>query len=251
MSVLNSAALDSRRLAKTRPILCYVTNRLGWPALGEAARNERLLERMEALSSAGVHWIQLREKDLSARACADLTRAVLRRLAPSSAAGKAAPRVLVNDRLDVALSERAGGVHLGEQSLPLAEARRLLLANSNASPISHDFLVGGSCHSLDAAKTAAADQADYIFFGPVFTTPAKAGYGPPQGLERLREICRSVSIPVLAIGGITLENAGSCFSVGASGIAAIRLFQDAPDPANVIRSLLALEGRFNGGTPRR
>jgi thiamine-phosphate pyrophosphorylase len=100
-----------------------------------------------------------------------------------------------------------------------------------------DFLVGVSCHSLAAAKLAASGGADYIFFGPVFATPSKAAFGPPQGIERLKEVCRAVSIPVIAIGGITLSNSAACLSAGASGLAAVRLFQDAPDIPSSVQAL--------------
>jgi len=100
-----------------------------------------------------------------------------------------------------------------------------------------DFLLGVSCHALESAKAAAAGGADYIFFGPVFPTPSKAAFGEPQGVKRLAEVCRSMPVPVLAIGGITLENAAACFTAGAAGIAAIRLFQDAPDPAATVEAL--------------
>jgi thiamine-phosphate pyrophosphorylase len=89
--------------------------------------------------------------------------------------------------------------------------------------------VGASCHSLEAAEQAAADGADYLFFGPVFATPSKQAFGPPQGLLRLERVCRAVSLPVLAIGGITPQNAGACLHAGAAGVAAIRLFQQAPE----------------------
>jgi thiamine-phosphate pyrophosphorylase len=188
---------------------------------------------MEALASAGVDWIQLREKDLSAKELATITREALRRRAALSTLGTDATRMLVNDRLDVALAERAGGVHFGENGLPVPEAKRLIEAHASGK----NFLIGASCHSLEAAKSAAGDGASYLFFGPIFATPSKARYGAPQGLGPLAEVCRSVSIPVFAIGGVTLENAAACFAVGVSGIAAIRLFQDAPDPAAVIAAL--------------
>jgi thiamine-phosphate pyrophosphorylase len=143
---------------------------------------------------------------------------------------------LVNDRLDVALAERAGGVHLGETGLPVAQAKHLVESHASGK----DFLIGVSCHSLEAAQSAAGDGASYLFFGPVFATPSKASFGAPQGLGPLAEVCRSVSIPVLAIGGVTLENAAACFAAGASGVAAIRLFQDAPDPASVLAALRQL-----------
>ena len=143
----------------------------------------------------------------------------------------------MNDRLDVALAEQAGGVHLGENSLPVDEAKRLLLSSPAAQTPDNDFILGVSCHSPEAAKSAASSGADYIFFGPVFATPSKAAYGAPQGLDRLAQVCSSVNIPVLAIGGITLANVSSCLSAGASGIAAIRLFQDAADPASIVDAI--------------
>jgi thiamine-phosphate pyrophosphorylase len=160
----------------------------------------------------------------------------LQRAAKSIASNAAPTRILVNDRLDVALSEGAGGVHLGENSLPLPEAKRLVKAQA----LSQDFLIGVSCHSLDAARSAASGGADYLFFGPIFSTPSKAAFGAPQGLERFAEVCRAVSIPVLAIGGITLANASACLAAGASGIAAIRLFQDARDMSSLVQSLRQL-----------
>ena len=192
--------------------------------------------KIGAAADAGVDWIQIREKDLSGKDCASLTREALQRVAKSSARKAVPTRILVNDRLDIALSQRAGGVHLRENSLPLTEVKRLLENRGERN----DFLIGVSCHSLQAARAAASGGADYLFFGPVFATPSKAAFGVPQGLERLAEICRAVSVPVLAIGGITLENAPDCLAAGASGIAAIRLFQDAPDLFSLVQSLQEL-----------
>ena len=147
----------------------------------------------------------------------------------------ASVQVFINDRLDVALAANAAGVHLGEKSLPLeavVEWRR--------SAGRSDFLIGVSCHSLGSAQAAGRTGADYIFFGPVFATPSKAAYGAPQGIESLREVCASVDIPVLAIGGVNLENTSTCLEAGASGIAAIRLFQDAEDPAKLAAQLKAI-----------
>ncbi len=191
---------------------------------------------METAAAAGVDWIQIREKDLSGRDCGLLTREALQRAAKSRAGNATPTRILVNDRLDVALSEGAGGVHLSENSLPLPEAKRLVRAQA----LSQDFLIGVSCHSLEAARSAASGGADYLFFGPIFSTPSKAAFGAPQGLERFAEVCRAVSIPVLAIGGITLANASACLAAGASGIAAIRLFQDARDMSSLVQSLRQL-----------
>ena len=168
---------------------------------------------------------------------ASLTREALRRVSKLASLAQPAPRILVNDRLDVALAEKAGGVHLGENSLPVVEAKRLVLAVQAPESLASDFLVGVSCHSLEAAQSAASAGADYIFFGPIFATLSKAAYGAPQGLLRLAKVCSSLAIPVLAIGGITVANVSSCFSAGASGIAAIRMFQDSADPAEIVRRL--------------
>jgi thiamine-phosphate pyrophosphorylase len=187
---------------------------------------QRLMEKIRNAAGAGIDWIQIREKNLETRGLADLAR-----LAVAASRGTRT-RILVNDRLDVALASGAAGVHLGETSLPVetvAEWRR-----SSGRP---EFLIGASCHSLEAAQKAESAGADYIFFGPIFATPSKAAFGAPQGIERLREVCRSVRIPVLAIGGITVENAHSCFTVRAAGVAAIRLFQESDDMSAVINRL--------------
>jgi thiamine-phosphate pyrophosphorylase len=218
------------RSSMRKPLLCYVTDRRSLSGVETQEARQALLSRIEAAAAAGVDWIQIREKDLSGRDCSSLTREALQCAIKSSAPDRIPTRIFVNDRLDVALSEGAGGVHLGESSVPVEEARRLVLARSPQKV----FLIGVSCHSPEAAKSAAISVADYLFFGPVFATPSKAAYGAPQGLERLAEVCRAVSIPVLAIGGITVENAVACLRAGASGIAAIRMFQDASDLPSVV-----------------
>jgi thiamine-phosphate pyrophosphorylase len=202
---------------------------------------EPLLEKIELAAAAGVDWIQLREKDLTGKQSTLLVREALNRVSklpsqPQAAARKLA-RIIVNDRLDVALAAQASGLHLGENSLPVEEAKRLLLSSPAAQTLAHDFILGVSCHSIEAAQSAASSGANYIFFGPVFATPSKAAYGSPQGLVRLAAVCSSVNIPVLAIGGITLANVSSCLSAGASGIAAIRLFQDSADPTCIVRAI--------------
>jgi thiamine-phosphate pyrophosphorylase len=241
--------------SNAQPILCYVTDRASLsrdesrhpspePAQENAARPEPfapLLARIAAVASAGVDWIQLREKDLSALDYARLTRSAIADCAamnPGTTLSPSNARILVNDRLDVALAENADGVHLGESSIPIAEAKRLLrrVATENRPA---QFLAGVSCHSLAAAQAAAAAGADYLFFGPVFPTPSKKTFGEPQGLARLAEVCRSVEIPVLAIGGVTVENTPQCLDSGAAGIAAIRLFQQSADPRQLVNSLRA------------
>lgn len=235
-------------LPKSRnlPLLCYVTDRSLFRA-EPAAGHRILLKKIAAAASAGVDWIQIREKDLSGKEASTLAREALKLAADrarddlpgaepsSSVSPRVTPthaRILVNDRLDIALAAHAGGVHLGERSLPPEEALRLLKWLER-----EDFLIGASCHSPKAAKEAERGGADYLFFGPVFATPSKAAYGAPQGLDRLGEVCRAVTLPVLAIGGITPENAAACLSAGASGIAAIRLFQHFPELPALVKAL--------------
>jgi thiamine-phosphate pyrophosphorylase len=202
-----------------------VTNQGAWSA-SPIESHTLLLEKVRAAAAADVGWIQIREKQLSGRELANLAQEALR-VAPAPC------RILVNDRLDVACAAQAAGVHLTEQSISVADARKFV--RERGLPAS--FLVGASTHSLDSARDAADSGADYVIFGPVFATPSKVGYGAPQGIERLAAVCRSVSLPVLAIGGITAENAGECRAAGAAGIAAIRLFQDAEDLPAVVRRL--------------
>jgi len=215
------------------PILCYVTD---WQTLSRANEpdgREALLHKIQEAAAAGVDWIQIREKDLSGKECAALTSAAIERTAGPLTGRWGTTRILVNDRLDVALSQAAAGVHLGENSVPIEEARKL----GDSRIRSQDFQIGVSCHSVEAARAAARGGANYIFFGPIFATPSKAAFGAPQGLPRLAEVCRAVSLPVVAIGGITVEYVALCLSAGASGIAAIRLFQDTQDLASLVKTL--------------
>jgi thiamine-phosphate pyrophosphorylase len=196
--------------------------------MAEAAetRDAALVERIRDAAYAGVDWIQIREKDLDAGPLFQLVSGAVNAIRGGAA------RIIVNDRLDVAWAAHANGVHLGENSLPLVNVIRA----SRRSEIS-EFLVGASCHSLDAATRAAQDGAGYVLFGPVFATPSKAVFGAPQGLERLQEVCRSVSVPVLAIGGIDAANSKACLEAGATGIAAIRMFQDSHDLSALVSTL--------------
>jgi len=219
------------------PILCYVTDRKSLTSELDD-RNEALLKRVATAAAAGIDWIQIREKDLLAKELSSVTREAVAQTKQIYERNGQAARILVNERLDVAYSEGAGGVHLGEQSLAVVDVSKWLAAKADLTE--HDkFLVGVSCHSVQAAVSAARDGADYIFFGPVFATPSKEALGQPQGLQRLAEVCSSVEIPVLAIGGITHDNACDCIGEGAEGVAAIRLFQDAEDVAAVVTELRA------------
>lgn len=215
------------------PILCYVTDRRSLPLSTSGDAQRLLLDSIERAAVAGVDWIQLREKDFSGKEWQELARESLRRVRETGSQA----RILVNDRLDVALACGAGGVHLSENGIPVGEACRLRDDFFSAQKPPDDFLVGVSCHSMGAALGAARAGADYIYFSPIYFTPSKANYGPPQGLGRLAQVCRAVNVPVLAIGGITCANAVECFRAGASGIAAIRLFQDQPQMGNVVREL--------------
>ena len=224
-------------LAKpARPILCYVTDRRSLPLATSADAQALLLESVERAARAGVDWIQLREKDCSGKEWRGLVCETVRRVAASNSK----TRVFVNDRLDVALACGAGGVHLSENGIPVAEACRLrdeFFAERRAEA---DFLIGASCHSLGSALGAARAGADYIYFSPIFHTPSKANYGPPQGLDRLARIAGAVEIPVIAIGGVSMENAASCFAAGAVGAAAIRLFQENDNLASELEKLHGL-----------
>jgi thiamine-phosphate pyrophosphorylase len=215
-------------LPPTRKLkLCYVTDRRALSSVdGEQIR--LLLEKIESSAQAGVDWIQIREKDLAGRELAALAAETLRRVPRSC-------RILVNDRVDVAIAAGADGVHLGESSVPVAEAKRIAREKTWK-----DFLVGASAHSLESVQAAEKAGADYAIFGPVYDTPSKAIFGKAQGTDRLAAVCASVSIPVLAIGGITVQNARECVAPGASGIAAIRLFQDSTNVEELVQQLRAI-----------
>ena len=171
--------------------------------------------------------VQIREKDLAARDLLDLAKAAV---AAANRRGSEGSRVVVNDRLDVALAAEAHGVHLGTQSMPADVVRR---------SVPQDFLVGVSCHSLQEALAAGAAGADYLLLGPIFETPSKLAYGSPLGLARLREVALHVKTPVLALGGITVDRVKACLEAGAAGIAAIRLFQDCDSLEARVRELRA------------
>jgi thiamine-phosphate pyrophosphorylase len=227
------------------PLLCYVTDRQALRIANPADSLAALIQKIEEVVAAGIDWVQIREKDLPARELASLTRRTVAIAAKYSATRSAPVRVLVNDRLDVAIAEQAGGVHLGETSLPVAEAKRLVESALRKQAIDQSFMIGASCHSIEAAKSAERDGVDYIFFGPIFPTPSKAAFGAAQGVTRLAEVCRAVAVPVVAIGGIDIDNANLCLQAGGASLAAIRLFQDAPDAVFTVGQLhqLSMDSR--------
>jgi len=196
--------------------LYYITDRTQIPSKTVDACVARAI-------AVGVDWVQIREKDLPARSLLALTED-----AANQARQQGHTRIMVNDRLDVALAGRAHGVHLGTRSMPVDVIRRL-------AP--REFLVGVSCHSLTDALAAQAAGADYVLLGPIFATPSKLQYGPPLGVTTLREVTAQASVPVFALGGITPDRVALCRQNGAAGIAGIRIFQDCDSLETLVHEL--------------
>lgn len=169
--------------------------------------------------------MQLRDKDLSGSALFRLAQRL--RVATS----RAGALLIVNERIDVALAVGADGVHLGGGALPVDVARTLLPAGA---------LIGQSVHGVDEA---AASDADFVFFGPVYDTPAKRAFGAPQGVGRLREAVDAARVPVIAIGGVDADGVAEVRDAGAAGVAVIRAILGASDPADATRALFEAFGR--------
>lgn len=177
--------------------------------------------------AANVNLLQLREKKLSTRVLYDLT------LQAAEITRGSNTRLLVNDRADVARSAGAAGVHLAAASIEASVIRRTF---------GEDFLIGVSTHSLEEARAARDARADFAVFGPVFETASKRTYGESLGLGKLEQVAMALAqFPLLALGGVTLDNASDCFRAGASGVAAIRLMQD---PDQLARVVTEIEARF-------
>ncbi|HVP44281.1 MAG TPA: thiamine phosphate synthase [Terriglobales bacterium] len=217
---------DDRRLTTDDLLLYYITDRTRFPG-SEAQRRSRLLKKIAEAARAGVDFIQLREKDLTARDLESLARDAVAALRETRNV-KPETQLLINHRTDIALAVGAGGVHLRSDDISAADARALL--SRNAKRETRNFLVAVSCHTSREVARAASQGADFAVFAPVFEKSGRPG----SGLEALRQACaraappdRLVSpMPVLALGGVTLENARACLDAGAAGIAAIRLFQE-------------------------
>lgn len=183
-----------------------------------------LFASVEMALAGGVRALQLRAKDLPADELYNCAIA----LKPLTARFDA--RLLINDRIDVALAAGANGVHLGEHSLPIREARRLL---------GKDAIIGRSTHQAEDIIKAAREGADFVTFSPVYFTPSKAPYGPPQGIEALRRACTCSPLPVLALGGIRCDRIREVRATGASGVALISAILAASDPEAAARAMLA------------
>ena len=182
-----------------------------------------ILRLVRAAVDAEVPLFQIREKSLRARVLFDLVA----RAAEITRGSRT--RLLVNDRPDIARAAGADGVHLTSNSLPVEVVRNICGA---------EFLIGVSTHSVDEAGAARDAGADFVVFGPVFETESKRAYGEPQGLDKLRDVTRALGeFPVVAIGGITLENVEECFKAGASGVAAIRMLNDADQLLSIVRAV--------------
>jgi len=199
------------KLDPSKPILYLITR----GATTEATRVDspefnQIIECVSVAVAAEIDLIQLREKRLSARVLFELTRQAF------ALTRGTATRLVVNDRSDIAAAAGADGVHLASVSIDAARIRRTF---------GTEFLVGVSTHSVAEARTAKDAGADFIVFGPVFDTSSKRGYGSPAGVTGLSGVTRELTdFPVLALGGITMENFTRCLSAGARGIAGISLF---------------------------
>ena len=208
--------------------LYLISNRLGNPRgwLGE-------VEKITQASAAGCQLIQIRERDLSARLLCQMTKEAIEAIRPFGA------RVLVNDRLDVALASGADGVHLRTTSIPVDAVRQVRNQRGLGS-----FLIGVSTHRLAEAQLAEERGANFIVTGPVFSPNSKTIDGPAMGLDRFEEICQRVSLPVFALGGVGKENCREVMAAGAAGVAAIGLFQ-------MTQSVSALVSELLDGLPTR
>ena len=194
-----------------------------YPITSGTATVQQILQLVEAGVAARVPLFQVREKTLSGRALYELTARAVEITRGSDT------RLLVNDRSDIARAAGADGVHLTSQSL------RADVVRKTYGP---EFLIGVSTHSLDEARAAQAGGADFVVFGPVFETESKREFGEPQRLNKLEQVTSELrDFPVVAIGGITLDNVRACFDAGARGVAAIRLLNDAERMSSIVESI--------------
>ena len=205
--------MDPRSL--TPPVLCLVT----------AGTSSPDLHVIREAALAGVDLIHVRERHLDDRTLVALVRETMDAVSGSGARG------VVNDRLDVALAAGAAGVHLRGDSMTAADVRTIVPAG---------FMIGRSIHSVaEAVAAESGGGCDYLVFGTVFESAGKPGR-MPAGLEALARVCAAVTLPVLAIGGVTLDNAGRVALAGAAGVAAIGLFGGLDRVGDTVRALRRL-----------
>lgn len=216
-----------------KPILYLITRgETGETTSRESPEFQKILFQVSAAATAGIQLVQLREKNLTARALFELTERAV-----GSTRGTAT-RVLVNDRADIAAGAGADGAHLTTESLPAGAIRKAFGAK---------LLIGVSAHSLKEVREARDGGANFAVFGPIFATASKEKYGPPLGVDKLSEVTRELApFPVLAIGGVSIENAEECLRAGASGIAGISLFSE---PASLITKVETIREFFSKGVP--
>jgi thiamine-phosphate pyrophosphorylase len=186
-------------------------------------RGRELVTVVGECLAAGLPAVQVREKDLGA---ADLAL-VCRRLRGLTLDTQAL--LIVNDRVDVALAVGADAVQRASTSLPVKDIRGL---------VGGQLKIGASVHSLPEAIEAEIHGADWVVFGPIYDTPSKRGFGPPQGLDKLGRVAATVRIPVIAIGGITPERVPEVRRAGAQGVAVISAILTADSPAAATRRFL-------------
>jgi len=204
-------------------LLCYITDRKQFSE-DEATRRRLLLQKIADAARCGVDFIQLREKDLSARELEALAREAVGIVQKNVGAEnrESGTRLLINSRTDIAIAVGADGVHLRSDDLSPSHVRAIWAEPGTGTRAR--VTVSVSCHSPEDVRRAAADGADFVLFGPVLEKQGAAQIGPAS-LENLRRACKE-KIPVLALGGVTVESAQSCLDAGAAGIAGIRLFQE-------------------------
>ncbi|HJV55722.1 MAG TPA: thiamine phosphate synthase [Methylomirabilota bacterium] len=192
-----------------------------------AASTRPPLEVVEECLGAGLRAVQLREKDLEVRALLALAEPL------REATRRHGARLLINDRADVALAVGADGVQRTHTSLPVAALRGITPPG---------FLIGASAHSTAEAREAATEGADFVVFGPVYDTPSKRRYGPPQGLAALEAAAAATPRPLLAVGGITPERVREVRAAGAAGVAVIGAVYGAARPADATKAFLDVLG---------
>lgn len=178
------------------------------------ADSGEMFAAVEEALKAGVKAVQLRENDLATRELLDMAYRMRELTARYNA------RLFINDRADIAMCVNADGVHLGQSSMPVYAARKV---------VGDKFMIGVSTHNLDEALTSEREGADFITFGPIYRTPSKLKYGRPVGIESLKIVAEKVSIPVFGIGGIKPDNAKEVINAGAYGVALISGILSATD----------------------